>query len=227
LAGLIQRAVAENCNNDMKVASPSASVSGGFRSSRAEPFFHLCVANQTCVLADQTTSRKHREVRNPSHVESRRKSRLRFRVNLQHHGFAGHIFRRLRHSWCRGAARSAPFRPEIDEHRHRRSLNHLVEQRFIGRQGLRNRRQRRLAIPATSGLSQKLSWNSIFLPAISTSTDRRQNAPPLQRDFDARHQQKFQRSGKRLANVVVIHYRQIAIERRKSFHAAKFTATNG
>ena len=56
----------------------------------------------------------------PLHAEALGQLRVRLRVDLQHHRLARHVRRRLCDLGRGHAAGSAPGRPEVDQHRHRR-----------------------------------------------------------------------------------------------------------
>jgi hypothetical protein len=71
------------------------------------------------------------EVRYALNVKAGRKLRMSFRINLQHNSLSGHVRRGAGDFRGGGATRSAPFRPEVDEHGNRNVLNDLIEERIV------------------------------------------------------------------------------------------------
>ena len=133
--------------------------------------------HQPRLLKHHLPARHHRKVRNPSYLVSRRKLRAGLRVDLQHHCPPRQIRRRSCHLRSSRPARPAPRRPEVHQHRHRRTCNDLIEEHRVRRQRLSQCRQRSLARPTTARICQMLSRHPILLPALATRPNYRHTSP--------------------------------------------------
>src|SRR6267154_2909571 len=102
-------------------------LSGGWRSRRFQPGFHLIVADQSRLLRYRMTLAENNEVWNASHVESCRHFWIAFRINLHDHCSSGHICGRTLNFRRRHSAWSTPGSPEIHQHGDPGVLNNFVE----------------------------------------------------------------------------------------------------
>jgi hypothetical protein len=142
----------------------------------------LLVAHKTSLLKHSAASCQNNEIRDATHIETRRQLGMRLSIDLQNDRLASHLGCRTRNLRRSGAARPTPVCPEIHQDRHGSILNDLVEKGRIRLQWFRYRWQLGLAGPATASARQMLSANTILLTAMGTRTDYRQNEPPAFRN---------------------------------------------
>jgi hypothetical protein len=156
----------------------SACPSGGNRSRAPQPLVHLIMFYHAGLLGHQAAAGENRKVRDAANIEARRECRIFLGIDFQHHSFARHFRRSASHFGSSHAARSAPVCPEIDKHRNGYTLNDFIEQDFVDRQGLGERRQWRFTFSATAGAGQVFRWNTVVLAAMATGANYRQERPP-------------------------------------------------
>ena len=144
---------------------------------RRQPLLHLIVAYHAGLLRHQATAGENGKVRDAANIEASRERRVFLGVHFQHHGFAGHLRGSTSHFRSSHAARSAPVRPKIDEHRNGDIVDDFVEY-FVDRQRLGQGRQRGFTPSATAGAGQIFCWNTVILAAMAAGTDYRQETPP-------------------------------------------------
>jgi hypothetical protein len=158
----------------------------GNRRSRPQPLLHLLMPNHSSLLHYHPATRKNHKVRYPSNLKASRKLRVLFRIHLEHNSLPRHVGRGPRDLRRGHLARPAPVRPEIHQHRNLRILNDFIEQRLIRRQRFANRRQWRLARPATPGTCKMFPRNAILLSTRAANTDHRHiPTPRYTRLYDA------------------------------------------
>jgi hypothetical protein len=92
-----------------------------------EPSSHLAARDEAGLLKDGLAVPKHNEVRDALHAKTCRQFRVALGIDFQNESASGHLVRQ-RFYFGRGhAAGTAPFRPEIDEHRDAGFAGDLVE----------------------------------------------------------------------------------------------------
>jgi len=143
----------------------SAPESGDGGRRRPQPVLHLLMVHQSGLLHDRPPSIEHREVRYALDPESSRKLRIAFRINLHHHGFAGQISSSLRNFWRGRAARAAPCRPEIRQHRHTRILHDFIKELRIHFKRFGERGEITFACSAAAGIGQVAGRNPVLASA--------------------------------------------------------------
>ena len=76
-----------------------------------KPLLHLLVAYQPRLLHHQAASRKDREIRYASHIETRRELWIRFCVHFEYDGLPGHLRSSAHHFRSCGMAGTTPLCP--------------------------------------------------------------------------------------------------------------------
>jgi hypothetical protein len=109
-------------------------------SSGSQPLLELLMIDDARLLSHQPSSVKDGEIGNATHVVSRRQLRVTLGIDLQHYRLPRQVRRGPRYFRSGHAARSAPCRPEIDQHGHPRLADDLIERFRIGLDWLVRRR---------------------------------------------------------------------------------------
>ncbi len=135
------------------------------------------MANESRLLKHRLAPGKNDEVRDALHTETSRQRRMRLGVDLEDDSFARHLLRRAGDLRSSRAARPAPRRPEVHQHRNFRVFHDLIEENGIGGQRLRNRSKRALARSATARVGKMRSRNTVPLVAMTASTNDWQDKP--------------------------------------------------
>ena len=96
---------------------------------------------------------------------------MRLGIDLEDDRFSSHILGRARDFRGSCAARAAPSRPEVHQHRNGSVVDDFVEESRIGGHRFRDRIQRGFARPASAGAGQMFGGDTILLVAMSTSSN--------------------------------------------------------
>jgi hypothetical protein len=105
----------------------------------------LGAVNETGLLQNYVSPAKHCKIRNALDPEVRCKFLIRFRIYLEHKSSARHLMRHSFHFGSGHSARTAPARPEINQHGHLRLANYIRERFGINVERFRQGWQARLA----------------------------------------------------------------------------------
>jgi hypothetical protein len=105
----------------------------------AKPLLHLFVSHESGLLKYGTPASHYNEVGDASHLKAGGEPGIGFGVNLENDCFTCHVSRCPRDLGSRGAAGSTPIRPEVDEHRHLRIANNVIEHRRVDGERLSKR----------------------------------------------------------------------------------------
>src|ERR1700730_11266824 len=159
-------------------ANWSFRLSSKTRSGGPKPLVHLMVIYHAGLLCHQATTRENCKVRESANPGGSRQRRMFLGIHFQHHSFPRHLRRSAGHFRSSHAAGSTPVRPEIDKHGNGDIVDDFIEQNFVNRQGLGERRQRRFTVSATTGTGQIFCRDTVFLAAMTAGTDYRQESPP-------------------------------------------------
>jgi hypothetical protein len=157
----------------MRSDSAAEESDGSRTRGRFQPVFHYLVTHDSSLLAYKLPAGEDSKIWNSSNIESSRQLLVLVGVHFEDDRTSGHIGGRARNLWSRCPARPAPLSPEIDKHRHLRTLNHLVEQFIVRLHRLVNRRQRSLARAATARVRKVFGADTIFLTTLFTASNRR------------------------------------------------------
>ena len=132
---------------------------------------HLVVAYDAGLLHCYAAGSEDDEIGDAANVEAGGELRILFGIDFQHYGLARHIGCGSSDFRSGGTARSAPFRPEVDEDRNLGILNDFIEEGIVDCDGFRDGWQRRFARAATAGAGEILCWNAVLLAAIGACAD--------------------------------------------------------
>jgi hypothetical protein len=145
--------------------------SGALFGRGLEPFLHLMVINQPCLLEDRFAAREDEEVGDASDLVAGGELWVGFGIHFEHDGFAGHVSGGL--GYLRGghAAWSTPLCPEVDKDRDGRVLEDLVKEGRVDREWLGERRQLGLASSAATGSAEVFGGDTILLLALGAGAN--------------------------------------------------------
>src|ERR1700692_2452541 len=102
---------------------------------------------------------------------------MRLRVDFEDDCLSSHILGCARDFRGSCAARAAPSRPEVYQHRNSSSGYDFVEESRIGGYRFRDRIKRGFARPASTGAGQIFAGDTILLVAMSTSSNEWHDEP--------------------------------------------------
>src|SRR6185437_10889610 len=125
------------------------------------------MVHEPSLLHDSASSIEHREVWNAPDLESRRKLRIAFGINFHDNGFPGHIGSGFLNFRRGHAARPAPCRPEVGQHRHTRILHDFIKELRIHLKGFCNWGKITFACTATAAVSQVCGRNPVLASATA------------------------------------------------------------
>ena len=108
-------------------ANWSFRLSSKTRSGGPKPLVHLMVIYHAGLLCHQATTRENCKVRDAANTVAFRQRRMFLGIHFQHHSLARHLRRGASHFRSSYAARAAPVRPKIHEHRNGYLANDFVE----------------------------------------------------------------------------------------------------
>lgn len=128
-----------------------------------QPALKLTVIDQSGLLSDGSAAGQNHEIGDAAYVKPGRKRGMSFGVYFEKNRPAGHVRRRACDFRSSHAARSTPGGPKIHEHRDVCGPQNFVEQRGIGIDRSCERRKRRLARAAATGIGKVFCRYTVLL----------------------------------------------------------------
>ena len=163
------------CDDRKRDAIPREATRSDSGAGVFEPPSHFFSRGESWMFRDHGALAEDHEVRNGSYSESGAQGRLCFRIDLQDQGSARHLAREVAYQRCGRSTRAAPRCPEVDEHGHPRSCDDVSKGGLVHVQWLTDRRQRRLAGPASNDVGQVPSLNPVLRSAGWAGSDHRKS----------------------------------------------------